>query len=52
MTIPTDFSAWGMTTDDHDYIIKNCRSGSMKANPRPMTDKDVAEMLSALTGKA
>ena len=52
MAIPTDFSTWGMTSADHDYIIKNCRSGSMKANPRPMSDKDVAEMLSALTGKA
>lgn len=52
MAIPTDFSAWGMTTADHDTIIKNCRSGSMKANPRPMTDADVANMLSALADTA
>ncbi|MDD4097680.1 MAG: iron-containing alcohol dehydrogenase [Lentisphaeria bacterium] len=50
LRIPRDFSGWGMTTSDNDYVIRNCRSGSMKANPRPMSDDDVAAMLARLAG--
>ncbi|MBQ6473504.1 MAG: iron-containing alcohol dehydrogenase [Victivallales bacterium] len=33
---------------DLGYIVKNCRSGSMKANPRPMSDDDVIGLLQRL----
>lgn len=31
-----------------DHIVANCRSGSMAANPRPMSDEDVRNMLERL----
>lgn len=43
MEVPRHFQA--LTPADIPYIIKNCRSGSMKANPRPMSDADVESML-------
>jgi len=30
------------------FVVANCRSGSMKANPRPMSDDDVTAMLHQL----
>jgi alcohol dehydrogenase class IV len=40
------------TTDRSDYIVANCRSGSMKANPRPMEDADVIALLHTLANEA
>lgn len=35
--------------EDHaDYIVANCRSGSMKANPRPLDDRQVRALLDRL----
>ena len=31
-----------------DFIVKNCRSASMKQNPRPMSDSDVVAILEQL----
>ncbi len=33
---------------DIPYIVQNCRSGSMKANPRHMSDEDVTSLLMRL----
>lgn len=37
-----------LTENDFPYIVKNCRSGSMKANPRFMSDDDVINILNKL----
>ncbi|OGV76059.1 MAG: hypothetical protein A3K19_02380 [Lentisphaerae bacterium RIFOXYB12_FULL_65_16] len=47
--VPEDFRALGLTGDRFEYIVANCRSASMKANPRPMSDADVVSLLSALS---
>jgi len=50
LKIPDNFAAFGLTAKDFPYIVKNCRSGSMKANPRPMSDAEVDELLQKLAG--
>jgi alcohol dehydrogenase class IV len=35
-------------TQHTEYVVANCRSGSMRANPRPMSDEDVLAMLHTL----
>ena len=47
---PKDFAGFGLTARDFPYIIENCRSGSMKANPRPMVDTEVEVLLRKLAG--
>jgi len=46
--IPADFRAAGLKEEHFDFIVKNCRSGSMKANPRAMTDAEVVALLQTL----
>jgi alcohol dehydrogenase class IV len=41
----SDFKKFGLSNAHFDFIIKNCRSNSMKSNPRPMSDKDVIRIL-------
>ncbi|MDD3953166.1 MAG: iron-containing alcohol dehydrogenase [Lentisphaeria bacterium] len=50
LQIPDHFAAFGLTARDFPYIVKTCRSGSMKANPRPMSDAEVDELLQKLAG--
>ena len=49
LQVPEGFGGFGLKAEHYDYIIANCRSGSMKANPRAMTDDDVRELLARLT---
>lgn len=46
--IPADFADLGLREGHFEHIVAHCRSGSMKANPRPMTDDDVIALLSRL----
>ena len=48
LQIPDNFAAFGLTAKDFPYIVKNCRSGSMKANPRAMSDAEVEQLLQKL----
>lgn len=50
--IPEDLSSFGLKREHFPFLIKNCRSGSMKTNPRPMSDEQVETLLVKLTGKA
>ena len=43
--IPGNFSEYGLTESHFDFIVKNCRSASMKQNPRPMSDDEVRSLL-------
>jgi len=46
--IPADFRTAGLQEEHFDFIVRNCRSGSMKVNPRPMADADVINLLRTL----
>lgn len=43
--IPSTFRDYGLSEKHFEFIIKNSRSGSMKANPRPMNDADIEKIL-------
>lgn len=43
--IPRNFRHYGLTREHFDFIIANCRSGSMKCNPRELSDEKLAEFL-------
>lgn len=49
LKLPADFSEYGLTEQHFEFIVKNCRSGSMLTNPRHLTDNDVITMLEYLT---
>lgn len=46
--IPAGFSEYGLKESHFDFIVKNCRSASMKLNPRPMSDDEVRALLGKL----
>ena len=48
LQVPEGFGGFGLKKEHYDYIVANCRSGSMKANPRAMTDDDVRDLLARL----
>ena len=50
LQVPEGFGGFGLKAEHYDYIVANCRSGSMKANPRAMTDDDVRALLKRLNG--
>jgi alcohol dehydrogenase class IV len=43
--VPENFRSYGLNESHDDFILKNCRSGSMKQNPRPMSDDEVVAFL-------
>lgn len=48
--LPSDFRQYGLAPEHFDFIIRNCRSGSMKSNPRDLSDADVEAILRELAG--
>jgi alcohol dehydrogenase class IV len=46
--IPGGFTSYGLAPQHFNFIVKNCRSNSMRNNPRPMSDNDVISMLEEL----
>ena len=46
--VKAGFRDYGLNESHFDFIVKNCRSASMKLNPRPMSDEDVRNMLKGL----
>lgn len=47
-SLPENFRSWGVSAEDIPFIIKNCRSGSMKSNPREFSDEDVRVLVEKL----
>ena len=43
--VPASFRQFGLERKHFDFIVKNCRSGSMKSNPRDMSDEEVIQLL-------
>lgn len=48
-SIPQNFREYRLAAQHYDFIIKNCRSGSMKCNRKYYSDDDVRELLEELT---
>ena len=48
LSIPNNFRQYDLKREHFDFIIKNCRSGSMKCNPRTLSDDELAELLETL----
>ncbi|MBQ9754139.1 MAG: iron-containing alcohol dehydrogenase [Lentisphaeria bacterium] len=46
--LPENFKDWSLAAADFPFVVKNCRSGSMKSNPRPFSDEEVAALLEKL----
>ncbi len=46
--VPCTFASYGMERGHFEFIVKNCRSNSMRCNPREMSDRDVEELLGTL----
>lgn len=49
LNVPPNFISYGLKETHFDFIIRNCRSNSMKMNPRQMEDSDVLQMLKELS---
>ncbi len=43
--VPADFKQYHLERKHFDFIVRNCRSGSMKSNPRDMSDGEVIQLL-------
>jgi alcohol dehydrogenase class IV len=52
LAVPTTFAAHGLTPAHFPKILADCRSASMNANPRPLTDADLADLLRRLARAA
>ena len=46
--IPETFAAAGLVPEQFPAILKNCRSNSMVANPRPLSDDEILTLLGEL----
>ncbi len=47
-SLPGSFRSFGLGAADIPFIVAHCRSGSMKSNPRDLTDAEVAQILKKL----
>ncbi|MDD3886670.1 MAG: iron-containing alcohol dehydrogenase [Victivallaceae bacterium] len=47
--LPGDFRKAGLRPGLYDFIVANCRSGSMKSNPYEFSDDDVRSLLESLS---
>ena len=48
--LPADFSGYGLKKEHFGFIVANCRSGSMKSNPRDFSDAEVEAILRGVAG--
>ena len=48
LKLPSNFRSYGLKPEHFAFIVENCRSGSMKSNPRDLSDKEVAAILEEL----
>jgi alcohol dehydrogenase class IV len=50
LKIPRSFKQDGLCSDHFHYVLANCRSGSMKSNPKHLEDEEVLQLLQGLCG--
>lgn len=46
--IPANARNYGLSPEKFDFIVKNSRSGSMKCNPRDLSDAEIVQILEEL----
>ncbi len=49
LELPVDFKSWGLGVKHQAFVVANCRSGSMKCNPRELSDTEVCQILEELS---
>ncbi len=47
--LPATFAPAGLKPEHYDFILRNCRSGSMRSNPRDFTDAELRRILEELS---
>ncbi|QSH41712.1 iron-containing alcohol dehydrogenase [Lentisphaerota bacterium ZTH] len=47
--VPENFKEFGLNKKHYDFILKNCRSGSMRSNPRHLEDDEIIRILETLS---
>lgn len=48
LDIPDNFREFGISPDIFPFVLKNCRSGSMRSNPRHFEDDEILKILESL----
>lgn len=48
-SIASNFRSYGLGACHYDFVVKNCRSGSMKCNPKLFTDEEIITFLEELS---
>jgi len=48
LNIPENFRDFGMNSEIFPFVLENCRSGSMRSNPRHFEDAEILEILESL----
>ncbi len=48
LDIPDNFREFGISSDIFPFVLKNCRSSSMRNNPRHFKDSEILEILESL----
>ena len=49
LNIPDNFRQYNLSREHFEFIVANCRSGSMKCNPKEFTDEEIIRLLEALS---
>ena len=47
--LPETFREFGLNVSHYPFILRHCRSGSMKCNPIPLSDAEIVHILEGLT---
>ena len=47
--IASNFQTYGLDAGHYDFVVKNCRSGSMKCNPKEFSDEEITALLEELS---
>ena len=47
--IASNFKSYGLDAGHYDFVVKNCRSGSMKCNPKEFSDEEITALLEELS---
>jgi len=48
LDIPENFKGFGISPEIFPFVLKHCRSGSMKSNPRHFEDSEILKILESL----
>ena len=47
--IAFNFREYSLKEEHYGFVVKNCRSGSMKCNPKNFTDEEIIALLEELS---